>query len=98
MRGNPAQVIAACFGLAAFVVAIVAGAASGTATTQVLIRALIAMSICYPLGLAAGLICNRVVDDHLEANTKVVRAPQPPEPEPAVTADTAEDEEDVLVI
>lgn len=59
--------IAGCFALSAFAVAVVAGLAGGNATSSILARALLAMIVCYPMGLLVGLICQRVVQEHLQA-------------------------------
>ena len=66
MRGGPSRVVAGCFGLTAFVVAIVAGLAAHNPTLTILGRALIAMILCYPLGLVVGMLCQRVVRMHEE--------------------------------
>ena len=60
-----ANVIAACVALAAFSVAVVAGLFGGNDSAAILLRALLAMLFCYPVGLAIGGICQRVVADHV---------------------------------
>ncbi len=67
MRIVPSNVIGACFSLAAFAVAIVAGLTSGNGAVSILVRAVIAMIVCYPVGLIIGLVCQRVVDDQIAA-------------------------------
>lgn len=62
------KVISACFALASFAVAILAGLASDNPASSVLLRALMAMIICYPLGLVVGLICERLILTHIEAH------------------------------
>ena len=64
MSGAASRAVAGCFALAAFAVAVVAGLAGGNTTASILIRALIAMAVCYPLGLIIGLVCQRVVEEH----------------------------------
>lgn len=64
------KVIAGCFGLAAFAVAIIAGLASDNPAAQILLHAVIATLVCYPIGWIAGLICQRVIGLHLEARIK----------------------------
>ena len=56
-----AGTIGGSFALAAFAVAIVAGLASGNPAASVLLRALLAMLICYPVGMTVGLIAQRIV-------------------------------------
>lgn len=63
MTGSPAHVIAGCFALSAFAVAIVAGLAAGNAAVSIMLRAVVALVACYPIGLAAGILCQRVADD-----------------------------------
>ena len=65
MKGSPGHVVAACFGLTAFAIAIVAGLASDTPANSVLSRSVIAMILCYPVGLVVGMICDRVIQSHL---------------------------------
>jgi len=67
MQTETGRVIAACFALAAFAVAIIAGLAGGADTAQVLLRAVIAMMLCYPVGLVAGMVCERVIRAHVES-------------------------------
>ena len=78
MMAVMSNVIAACAALAAFAVAVVAGLFGGIDATSILIRALLAMLVCYPIGLVIGMICQHVVADHLQ------------EPVP-VTVDTGDD-------
>jgi hypothetical protein len=56
--------------MAAFAVAIVSGLAAGNETSSILLRSLMAMVLCYPVGLIAGLISERTVDDHARAHRK----------------------------
>ena len=56
MRGIAGNTIAGSFALAAFAVAIVSGLASGNPASSVLGRAVMALVICYPLGLAVGIV------------------------------------------
>lgn len=61
--------------MAAFAVAVVAGLAGGNETSSILMRSLMAMVLCYPLGLIVGLICERVVDEQARAHQ--ARHPMP---------------------
>ena len=64
MNMETGRVIAACFALAAFSVAIVAGLASGNDTAQILLRAVLMLLVCQPVGMVAGMICESVVRSH----------------------------------
>jgi len=95
MKGIAATTIAGCFALAAFAVAIVAGLASGNAASSILVRAILALVACYPLGLMIGLIAQRVIQDHIDAH----RADHPtPETMGENSVDNSPDEEEVLVV
>lgn len=50
--------------MAAFAIAIFAGIVAGNAAGLVLLRALMAMILCYPVGFIVGMICERVVATH----------------------------------
>jgi tetrahydromethanopterin S-methyltransferase subunit C len=96
MKGNAATSIASVFALAAFAVAIVAGLASGNPTSSILLRAIIAMLACYPVGLVVGHITQRVIQDHVEAHRQANPAPEPTddgstEPEP-------DQDEEIIVV
>jgi hypothetical protein len=67
MKVVSAKVIATCFALCAFAVAILSGLSSANPTAQILQRAILAMFVCYPVGLAVGLICERVIASHVGA-------------------------------
>ncbi|MCH6552037.1 MAG: hypothetical protein IH804_08495 [Planctomycetes bacterium] len=94
MKPVPSNVIGACFSLAAFAVAILAGLVSGNGVTSILVRAVLAMIVCYPVGLIIGLVCQRVVDDQVagyrEANP-IADEQAPAEPAPS------EKDEEVIV-
>ena len=76
------KAIAGCFSLAAFSVAVVAGLAGGNLAATILVRALIAMIVCYPLGMLVGVLCRHVIDQHLAEQS----------------AESAEKAEDVTVV
>lgn len=59
------RVIAACFALSAFGVAVVAGLAAGNDAAQILLRAVAALVICSFAGQALGLICEGVIRAHI---------------------------------
>lgn len=68
--------IGAILALSAFSVAIVAGMYSGNSATSVVGRALVAMIVCYPVGLGVGWIGRRVVHDHTIAHARSNPVPQ----------------------
>ena len=98
MTGAATRAIAGCFSLAAFAVAVIAGLAAGNTATSILVRALIAMLVCYPVGLLIGLVCRRVLEEHIKsqdgATPEAVRSP----PATEQNAENAEEAEDVFVV
>ena len=68
MKGSAATTIAGCFALAALSVAVVAGLCGGNPAAAVLMRALIAMVVCYPVGFGVGLIAQRLIREHVDAH------------------------------
>ncbi len=89
MTGATSKAIAGCFALAAFAVAILAGIAGGNTAISILFRAVIAMLICYPVGLIIGLICQQVIADHVARRA---------EKTPVQSNKNAEEAEDVIVV
>ena len=74
-----ATTIAGCFALGAFAVAIMAGLGSRNPAASVLTRALMALVFCYPIGLAVGLIAQRVLRGEIEAHRAAHPVPEMPE-------------------
>ena len=66
-NGLSGRVIAGCFALAAFAVAILAGLASENPASSVLGRAVMAMVVCYPVGMVIGMVCDRIILAQVEA-------------------------------
>jgi hypothetical protein len=64
--GTPARLIASCFGLSGFAVAVVAGMAAGNSGSRVLSVALCSLIICHIVGLCAGLIGERIVEEYMK--------------------------------
>ncbi len=64
MKGVPATAVGASFALTAFAVAILAGLFAGNAADLILQRAILALLLCYPVGLFFGMVCRRIVEDH----------------------------------
>ena len=100
MTGAASRAVAGCFALAAFAVAVVAGLAGGNASSAILVRALIAMIVCYPLGLVIGLVCQHVIEEHVKARPDADAAPAPGAgaTPAAQSAKSAEEAEDVMVV
>jgi len=59
------KVIAGCFALTAFAVAVFAGLLANNPMLDILVRATMSMVICYPLGFLVGLIVEHVVAQHV---------------------------------
>ncbi len=102
MTGVLSTVLAGCFAMAAFAVAILAGLAGGNSPASILLKALIAMIVCYPVGLMIGLAVQRVISDHLEAQQKAIDDEDEAKPAEASateqSAETAEDAEDLIIV
>ncbi len=101
MTATVSHLVAGCLALAAFAVAIVAGLAAGNAPTPILLRAVIAMIACYPVGLVIGLVCQRVIDEHLAAEDAAIPVRGSGERLEAPTgqsAQNAKDADDVIVV
>lgn len=60
---SPSKIFAAVLGLTAFAVAVTAGLANGAAGGDVLVRAMVSMALCYPVGIVLGFIAGRTVDE-----------------------------------
>jgi cytosine/uracil/thiamine/allantoin permease len=88
------NLIAACFALSAFAVAILAGLAVGNSADMVLLRALMVIVASYPVGWAAGAVCAHVIHARLEAHRTA--HPIPHAKEPAV-ARSKPDEEPIVI-
>lgn len=64
-RQFPVVTIASCFALAAFAVAVFAGLAADRAAADVLASALIAMTVCYLVGIGAARIAEVALREHV---------------------------------
>jgi hypothetical protein len=93
-----ASTIAGCFALAAFAVAVVAGLTAGNAAGSILVRAIIAMIACYPIGLGVGLVAQWVIDQQIATHKEANPAPEVPIDAPRAARSTDEGDEDVLVV
>jgi hypothetical protein len=92
MTPSASKAIASCFALAAFAVAVLAGLAGGNSASSIMLRALLSMIACYPLGLLIGVVCRHVVEQHVRqgAAQKEGAAEQ--------NAENAEESEDAVVV
>ena len=98
MIGIASRAIAGCFALAAFSVAIIAGLASGITASSILMRALLAMVVCYPVGLLVGFVCRYVIEQHLgQAQDRSDATDTVSEPSEQ-SAENAEKAQDVIVV
>lgn len=88
VKGNAGSTIAGVMSLAAFATAVVAGVAAGNGATTVIVRALVALVVCYPLGLIAGLVVSRAIDRASPESDERVEAHD----------DATEPEEEMLVV
>ena len=98
MRGVSAKVIAACFTLAAFAVAVVAGLASDNPATHVLVRAVVAMIVCYPIGFIVGIVCERIISAHIESHERANPTPDPNDGAQSAPNDQKLAEEEVIAV
>jgi len=97
MSAMTAKVIAGCFALSAFSVAILAGLAGENTTAQILQRAVISMIVCYPVGLIVGIICERVIVSHIKAHERANPTPDQSAESAPVASAPANDEEAIVV-
>jgi len=99
-RAMSAGAIGALFALAAFVVAIVAGLYSHNSASTILVRSLLVMVGCYPVGLVIGLVSQWVIDAHVKQFVESNPVPDIDDAVAAVDGADAEmeDSEEVLVV
>jgi len=57
--------VAGIFALAAFMVALLAGLFGGNELTVILVRAIMTLIVCYPVGMLAGALLSKVMEDGL---------------------------------
>ena len=97
MHAMTAKLIAGCFALSAFAVAILAGLSSENTTAQILQRAVLSMIVCYPVGLIVGMVCERVIVSHVKAHERANPAPDS-NAETPIAAPAPENDEEALVV
>ena len=59
-----ARVVSAAFALSGFTVALVSGMGAGNTSSQVLLRALVALFVCQFVGMIVGSMLDRVLEEH----------------------------------
>ena len=64
MGSSSSGVVAGCFALSAFTIAILAGLGADNPASTILVRALAALIVCWPIGYLAGSLCRRVIEQH----------------------------------
>lgn len=90
---QPRSVIAACIAFTAYAVALVAGWASGNPGHTVMLRALVAMAVCYFVGsILASMAIHAIREflDRYEQDHPVPDLGQHPMPEPSQAARNAQ--------
>ena len=80
MAVETGRVIASCFALAAFAVSVLTGLAENIEAAQILLRAVIAMIVCFPVGAMVGVTCDSVIRSHLSAKSSDVQGAAPAAP------------------
>jgi hypothetical protein len=93
MNVTSSKVVAGCFAMSAFAVAILFGLDAGHSTAQVLLRAIIAMAVCYPAGSIVGAIGARVIREHVDNH----KNKNPSGPEASDLPHAAGEEEAIVV-
>lgn len=63
----PSKLIATSFALIAFAIALIAGIAADNPASTALVRALLAMAICYVVGWLLGMVATKATGEHIEA-------------------------------
>ncbi len=67
MKRAPSHVIAGCFSLCAFSIAVITGLAAENGALTILLRAILAMFACYVVGLIIGWACDCAIRSHVAA-------------------------------
>ncbi len=62
----PARIIASCFALSAFSIALISGLAADRATADILSTAVFALIVCYILGLIVAAVANVAISERIE--------------------------------
>jgi O-antigen/teichoic acid export membrane protein len=78
VSGKSSSVIAGCFAMAAFAVAVLSGLFIDNPASEVLTRALLCLIMSYPIGLIVGMVCQRVLSAHVAAHKQANPSPDSP--------------------
>jgi len=98
LRTEVTSVVAGVFALAAFSVAVAAGLLGGNDMLVILVRAFIAMIVCYPVGMLAGALMSRVIAEGVRDHALAHPIPGLDTEQPTDTAAQVEDPGDEQVI
>ena len=86
----PARVIATCFALVAFAAAVALGYSVGNPTATIILYAMLAMAICWPVGLVVGSVLQHVnergIQEYKQRNPMHAETPAPGAAPPAAAA------------
>ena len=64
---TPIRVVAACLGLSAFALAIIAGLSAGSSASQILLRAVVSLVVCVLIGRLVAAVGVYAMDDAARA-------------------------------
>jgi tetrahydromethanopterin S-methyltransferase subunit C len=98
MKGRVPSVIAACMAMSAFGIALIAGLARENPASEILLRAVISMVICYVVGLTVGLIAQYVIGLHVRQYEVAHPVPRTEPRFPQGSSGSADGADDVLVV
>lgn len=77
-RRSPGRIIAGCFALSGFAVAIFASLGAGAGADTILLRAILALVACAAVGSAIGMIAERCIQEGFEEFAKRNAVPETP--------------------
>lgn len=60
------RIIASCFGLCGFAIALLASLGADTTPETALLRSIVSLVVCYIVGAAVGAVAERCVREHLD--------------------------------
>ncbi len=102
VRNTAPSSIAGIFALAAFAVAVISGLAGSVDAVTILVRAIMALLVCYPIGFMLGVMALRVVKEHVVAHRDANPAPDSTlelrDVLPESALGTTEDGEEVIIV
>lgn len=100
LRTDITSVVAGVFALSSFTVAVLAGLLGGNDMTVILVRAVLALTVCYPVGMLAGALLSKVMEDGLRDHAQANPIPNAETEGSAGAVDSgaADDEEEVIEV